>query len=216
VVVKMNMTDDCMFGPDLEDGLKIAQEIAKHGVHGIVLSAGTVSASPMTVLSGSMPFRTFTHYMPWKLWYMKALVTVGGPFMVPGVPFKELYFMDWAKKFKKDLAGKIGNTELIYVGGVQSAENCRTIMDEGFELFQLAHVLIKDTDFVKHCAENMGYHAGCGRSNYCIGRMYSADMKCHHCVLRDGEQIPAHIQREIERLEKKAEKSIEKQKAAAK
>jgi len=52
--------------------------------------------------------------------------------------------------------------------------------------------------------ENEHYHAGCGRSNYCIGRMYTKDMKCHHCVERDGEQIPAHLQREIKRLEKKA------------
>ena len=47
VVVKTNMWDDCWRGSDIEEGIKIAKEIAKHKVHGIVLSGGTVSASPI-------------------------------------------------------------------------------------------------------------------------------------------------------------------------
>ena len=89
-------------------------------------------------------------------------------------------------------------------------------MDEGFELFQCAHVLIKDPDFVNHVKANPHYHAGCNRSNYCVGRMYSKQMKCHECVERDGERIPNNIQREISKLEAGARKSIEKQKAANK
>ena len=97
---------------------------------------------------------------------------------------------------------------LIYVGGVQSGDNCQQIMDEGFELFQIAHVLIKDPDFVKHVQANPHYHAGCKRSNYCVGRMYSKDMKCHECVERDGETIAPRIKREIRHLEADAQKSI--------
>lgn len=206
VVVKTNMLDNCRNGVTMDEGLYICREILKHKVHGIVLSAGTVSASPMTVLSGAMPIKTLAHYMPWKsLWWLKmALVSGAGALMIPGEKFKELYLMERAKYFQKQLANELGDTTLIYVGGVQSAENCQTIMDEGFSLFQLAHVLIKDPDFVKHCADDAGYHAGCGRSNYCIGRMYTLDMKCHHCVERDGEAIPAHIRKEIRRLEKRS------------
>ena len=100
-----------------------------------------------------------------------------------------------------------GAPTLIYVGGVQSGDNCYRIMDEGFELFQIAHVLIKDPEFVHHVEANPHYHAGCGRSNYCVGRMYTLDMKCHECVERDGEVIPARIQKEIAKLEKDAELS---------
>jgi hypothetical protein len=42
--------------------------------------------------------------------------------------------------------------------------------------------------------------------------MYSKDMKCHECVLRDGEPIAPRIQREIEELEAKAKKSVAEQK----
>ena len=212
VVVKTNMWDDCWHGSDIEEGIKIAKEIAKHKVHGIVLSGGTVSRSPMTILGGAMPHKTLAYYMNMKsFWWLKAALNFPGvaPIMMPAKPFKELYFMDKAKIFQKALNDQIVNDKivLIYVGGVQSGDNCYRIMDEGFELFQIAHVLIKDPEFVHHVQQDPHYHAGCGRSNYCVGRMYSKDMKCHECVLRDGEQIPARIQKEIAQLEAKAQES---------
>ena len=203
VLVKTNMWDDCCHGVTIEEGLKIAKEIAKHKPHGIILSGGTVSRSPMTILSGAMPYKTLAHYMPMKsYWWLKAALNLPGvhQIMLPTSPFHELYFMDKAKLFQKE----IKDVPLIYVGGVQSGDNCHQIMDEGFELFQLAHVLIKDPDFVKHVQENPHYHAGCGRSNYCVGRMYTLNMKCHECVERDGEKIPARLKREINKLEENA------------
>ncbi len=208
VVVKTNMLDDCWRGSDIEEGICVAKEIAKHKVHGIVLSGGTVSASPMTILRGAMPVKALAHYMPGNMWWLKAaLLCGGGKVMIPTVPFKELYFMDQAKRFQQE----IKDVPLIYVGGVQSGDNCQTIMDEGFELFQIAHVLIKDPDFVKHVQENIHYHAGCGRSNYCIGRMYTLEMKCHECVERDGETIPSYLKKEIARLEKASADSVKAQ-----
>ena len=212
VVVKTNMWDDCWRGISIEEGITVAKEIAKHKVHGIILSGGTVSASPMTILSGAMPYKTLAHYMPMKsFWWLKAALNIPGvaPIMMPTSPFKELYFMEKAKIFQKEIT----DVPLIYVGGVQSGDNCTQIMEEGFELFQLAHVLIKDPDFVNHVHENPHYHAGCGRSNYCVGRMYTLDMKCHECVERDGEVIPERIKKEIATLESKAEQSVAAQKS---
>ena len=213
IVVKTNMWDDCWRGSDIEEGIKIAKEIANHKVHGIVLSGGTVSRSPMTILGGAMPNKTLAHYMDMKsFWWLKAALIIPGvaPIMMPTSPFKELYFMDKAKRFQQEIT----DVPLIYVGGVQSGDNCQQIMDEGFELFQIAHVLIKDPDFVKHVQENPHYHAGCGRSNYCVGRMYTIDMKCHECAERDGEKIPTRLKKEIAKLEGKAQKSLNEQKMA--
>ena len=213
IVVKTNMWDDCWRGSDIEEGIKIAKEIAKHKVHGIVLSGGTVSRSPMTILGGAMPNKTLAHYMDMKsFWWLKAALNIPGvaPIMMPTSPFKELYFMEKAKRFQQEIT----DVPLIYVGGVQSGDNCQQIMDEGFELFQIAHVLIKDPDFVKHVQENPHYHAGCGRSNYCVGRMYTIDMKCHECAEREGEKIPTRLKKEITKLEGKAQKSLNEQKMA--
>lgn len=199
VVVKTNMWDDCRRGVPMEEGIRVAKEIAKHHVHGIILSGGTVSASPMTILSGAMPIKALAHYMPTKtMWWLKAaLLCGGGKMMIPTVKFQPLYFMEQAKRFQQEIT----DVPLIYVGGVQSGDDCQRIMDEGFELFQLAHVLIKDPEFVHHVQENIHYHAGCGRSNYCIGRMYTKEMKCHECVERDGEVIPKSLKKEINQLE---------------
>ena len=213
IVVKTNMWDDCWRGSDIEEGIKIAKEIAKHKVHGIVLSGGTVSRSPMTILGGAMPNKTLAHYMDMKsFWWLKAALNIPGvaPIMMPTSPFKELYFMEKAKRFQQEIT----DVPLIYVGGVQSGDNCQQIIDEGFELFQIAHVLIKDPDFVKHVQENPHYHAGCGRSNYCVGRMYTIDMKCHECAEREGEKIPTRLKKEITKLEGKAQKSLNEQKMA--
>jgi len=152
-----------------------------------------------------MPYKTLAHYMPMKsFWWLKAALNIPGvhQIMLPTSPFKELYFMEKAKLFQEAL--KDIDIPLIYVGGVQNGDNCQQIMDEGFELFQIAHVLIKDPDFVKHVQENPHYHANCGRSNYCVGRMYTLNMKCHECVERDGEVIAPRIKREIAKLEKDA------------
>ena len=173
----------------------------------------------MTILGGAMPYKTLAHYMPTKsFWWLKAALNIPGvhQIMLPTSPFKELYFMDKAKIFQEALKETITNNQspitLIYVGGVQSGDNCQQIMDEGFELFQIAHVLIKDPEFVHHVQQDPHYHAGCGRSNYCVGRMYTKNMKCHECVLRDGEKIAPRIQREIAELEADAKRSVEQQK----
>ena len=130
------------------------------------------------------------HERPW----------MAGRLLIPTVPFRELYFLESAKRFQSEL-----QTPCIYVGGIQSRDNCEQVLQAGFPLMQMAHTLIKDPDFVKHMQADVHYHAGCGRSNYCVGRMYTLDMKCHQCVLRDNpEQLPQKLQREIEQLEHEA------------
>ena len=206
VVVKTNMFDGFKRGIQLEEGIRVAKEIEKHHPHAIVLSGGFVSKAPMTVLGGAMPLKTLAYYMDMaKFWWLKMGIAIGGRLLIPTVPFKELYFMQQARKFRDALS-----TPCIYVGGIQSRDNCETILREGFPLMQMAHVLIKDPDFVRHMAEDEHYHAGCGRSNYCVARMYTLDMKCHHCVLKDNpEQIPGKLRKEIARQEADAERSLQ-------
>ena len=66
-------------------------------------------------------------------------------------------------------------------------------------------------DLHGHVQEDPHYHAGCGRSNYCVGRMYTLNMKCHECVEREGEPIPNRLKKEIATLEAKARQSVEQQ-----
>ena len=209
VVVKTNMYDGFKRGLQVDDCITVAKEIEKHGVHAVVLTAGFVSKAPMVVLGGAMPLKTMTHYMnPWKFGWLRVMVRLFGRIMVPTVPYKELYFLETARKFRAAL-----KMPIIYVGGIQSRENCETVLGEGFELIQMAHVLIQDPAFVNHMKEgDMSYRSKCGRSNYCVGRMYTLEMKCHECV----ENLPCRLKKEIEKAEADAAKSVAAAKAAAK
>lgn len=192
VTVKTNMYDGFKRGLQVDDCLKIAKEIESFGVHGIVLSAGFVSKAPMVILGGAMPLKTLAYYMnPWKFWWLKAGLSVAGRTMIPTVPYHNLYFLDTAREFRKELS-----LPLIYVGGIQSRDDCEKVLSEGFELIQMAHVLIRERDFVAKMASDRNYCSPCRRSNYCVGRMYTLDMRCHECV-----ELPRCLQKEVEHAE---------------
>ena len=192
VFVKTNMYDGFKRGLGMDDCMIVAKELEKLGVHALVLTAGFVSKAPMAVMHGCMPYKTLTHYMnPWKFWWLKIGVRMFGKMIIPEVPFKEAYFLEDAKKFRAEL-----KLPLIYVGGLISKEKMEEVLDAGFQGLQMARALVHDTDFVNKIA-NGETRSGCKHSNYCIGRMYTLEMKCHHCV----NDLPRELQKEIEFFE---------------
>ena len=194
VVVKTNMYDGFRSGMQVPECIEVAKELERLGVHALVLTAGFVSKAPMEVMHGAMPLKTMTHYMnPWRFWWLKIGVRLFGRIMVPTVPFKEAYFLDTAKQFRKEL-----KMPLIYVGGLVSKEKMEEALGEGFVALQMARALVNDTDFVNKLKNGETTRSACKHSNYCIGRMYTLEMKCHHCV----ENLPKKLQKEIDDLEK--------------
>ena len=87
---------------------------------------------------------------------------------------------------------------LIYVGGLVSKSKMEEVLDAGFEGLQMARALVHDTDFVNKLRSGELECSGCRHSNYCIGRMYTLEMKCHHCV----ENLPESLKREIDKAER--------------
>lgn len=195
VVVKINMFDGIKTGIQVDEALLIAKEIEKIGVHALVLSAGFVSKAPMEVMRGAMPIKTMAYYMNMrKFWWLKAGLRLFGKIIVPAVPFKEAYFLETAKIFRENLS-----IPLIYVGGMISKDKMEEVLNSGFVAFQMARALINDTAFVNKLKNGELTKSECKHSNYCIGRMYSEDMRCHHCV----DDIPKKLKKEIKELENK-------------
>ena len=193
VVVKINMFDGMKKGIHEDEAILIAKELEKLGVHALVLSAGFVSKAPMEVMRGAMPIKTMAYYMSmWKFWWLKAGLHLVGRFIIPSVPFEEAYFLETAKKFRANL-----KLPLIYVGGMISKSKMEEVLNSGFLAFQMARALINDTDFVNKLKNGELTKSPCKHSNYCIGRMYSEDMRCHHCV----DKMPNRLKKEIEKLE---------------
>lgn len=194
VVVKTNMYDGFRSGMQVPECIEVAKELQRLGVHALVLTAGFVSKAPMEVMHGAMPLKTMAYYMnTWRFWWLKLGLKFFGRMMVPTVPFKEAYFLDTAKQFRKEL-----KMPLIYVGGLVSKEKMEEALGEGFVALQMARALVNDTDFVNKLRSGETTRSACKHSNYCIGRMYTLEMKCHHCV----ENLPKKLQKEIDDLEK--------------
>ncbi|MBR1992396.1 MAG: NADH:flavin oxidoreductase [Bacteroidales bacterium] len=193
VVVNTNMYDGFKRGLQIPECLEVAKELERLGVHALVLTAGFVSKAPMAVMRGAMPLKTLAYYMDMKkFWWLKLGLKFAGRLMIPTVPFKEAYFLEDAKKFRKEL-----KLPLIYVGGLISKTKMEEVLDAGFDGLQIARALVHDTDFVNKLKAGEE-RSGCKHSNYCIGRMYTLEMKCHHCV----ENLPKRLQDEIDKAEK--------------
>lgn len=193
VVVKHNMEDGFKGGIEIPESIEIAKEIERIGVHAIVLSSGFVSKAPMAVMRGRIPTKTMSYYMPWSEWPQKIVVNLFGDWMIKQYDFQECFFLENAKRFRSEL-----KLPLIYVGGLVSREGIERVLDEGFELVQMARALINDPNFVNKMREgDRTTRSGCDHRDYCIARMYSRDMQCcHNCQ----EVIPERLWRELKKI----------------
>ena len=193
VLVKMNMHDGFRGGMQRAECLEVARELERLGVHALVLSAGFVSKAPMEVMRGDMAIRAFSYYIrdP-RQWPTKVIASLIGRIIIPTVPYSEGYFLEDAKEFRAAV-----KLPLVYVGGLVSRQKMEEVLAAGFEGLQVARALFHDTEFVNKLRSGELERSGCGHSNYCIGRMYTLDARCHHCV----PDLPPCLQREIEKSE---------------
>ena len=189
VLVMHNMEDGFHGGIEVPESIEIAKRIESFGVDGIVLSSGFVSRAPMAVMRGRIPTKTMGYYMPWKMWPQKIVVSLFGQWMIKQYDFEECFFLENAKRFRREL-----KCPLVYVGGLVSRRGVERVLDEGFELVQMARALVNDPAFVNRMREgDINTRSGCDHKDYCIARMYSIDMQCcHNCP-----DLPDKICREL-------------------
>lgn len=171
VLVKMNMRDGFAGGMEIEETLEVAKKLEKIGVHALVLSGGFVSKAPMYVMRGEMPISTLAEHMDNVL--MAVFVKLFGKFLIPSEPFKETYFLEDAREFRKAV-----KMPLVYVGGILSKQNIDSVLSEGFDAVAIARALIKDPDFIHKIAREVLQHSSCDTCNYCIAVMYNGAFSC--------------------------------------
>ena len=193
VLVKMNMRDGFRKGMDIDECLEVGNALQECGAHALVLSGGFVSKAPMYVMRGEMPIYTMTYYM--NQWWLKYGVRMFGKMMVPSEKFRELYFLEDARRFRETLP----DMPLVYVGGVVSRKGAEKVMAEGFQFVQMGRALLNDPAFVSKMEADTDCRSGCDHVNYCIARMYSRDMACHKHL----SGLPPKILKEIEEIRKR-------------
>ena len=189
VLVKHNMEDGFRGGIEIPESIEIAKRIESFDSRALRLSSGFVSRAPMAVMRGRIPTKTMGYYMPWKMWPQKIVVSLFGQWMIKQYDFEECFFLENAKRFRREL-----KCPLVYVGGLVSRRGVERVLDEGFELVQMARALVNDPAFVNRMREgDINTRSGCDHKDYCIARMYSIDMQCcHNCP-----DLPDKICREL-------------------
>ena len=189
---KLNTRDGFKGGQETDELIEVAKVLRDLGIEAIVLSGGFVSRHPQYVMRGQFPVKTIVHYFPWSKWWLKAGVSLAGKIVAPTVPFKKLFFMEDALKFREAMP----DFPFVYVGGVVDRKSADEAIDNGFPLIQMGRAVLEDTDFVNKMQADENHCSGCTHSNFCIGRMYSKSMQCHkHC-----EDITPALVKEVERM----------------
>lgn len=189
---KLNTRDGFKGGQEVDELIEVSKELRNLGIEAIVLSGGFVSRHPQYVMRGAFPKKTIVHYFPWSKWWLKLGVGIAGRIVAPTVPFKKLFFMEDALKFREAMP----DFPFVYVGGVVDRKSADEAISKGFPMIQMGRAVLEDTDFVNKIREDENHCSGCTHSNFCIGRMYSKSMQCHkHC-----EDITPALRKEVERI----------------
>lgn len=192
ITAKLNTRDGFKGGQEVDELIEVAKTLRDHGVQAIALSGGFVSRAPMYVMRGQFPIPVFVHYFPWSQWWLKLGILLGGKIVCPPVPFKKLFFLEDALKFKAAMP----DFPFIYVGGVTNREDADKVIDAGFPMLQMGRAVLEDTDFVNKMKADEHHCSACEHSNFCIGRMYSKSMQCHkNCV-----DITPRLEKAVERI----------------
>ncbi|NRB40096.1 MAG: NADH:flavin oxidoreductase [Pseudomonadales bacterium] len=161
VIGKISLTEGVRGGLDYDDAVKISQMLDAGGIDGIVTSGGTSTMNPMIMFHGDniLPAMLKTEKSP----MMRLIMRLAGPFMFRSYPYKELYFLQQAKRIREAV-----NCNMIYVGGASSNESFELLMQAGFDFIQLGRSLLSDWDLPTQAGNNATYKSRCLHCNECV------------------------------------------------
>jgi 2,4-dienoyl-CoA reductase-like NADH-dependent reductase (Old Yellow Enzyme family) len=179
ILAKMGLTDGVTGGLEIDEAVEVAAMLDRGGVDAIIPSGGTSSMNAMLMFRGDSIVKGMIATETNSL--MKLGLKLMGPHMFKDYPYKELYFMDGAKRIRDRV-----NCKLVYIGGASSVESLDAVMQE-FDFVQLGRALINDPAMVNNLRESLqtgrSYKNGCNHCNMCAGLI--SDPEGIRCVLND-------------------------------
>lgn len=171
VLVKLNLDDGFKNGFSLEDCMHTSKALEKHGCSAIVLSGGFTSKTPFYLMRGDVPLKGMIDNA--KSLAEKITMAVVGPFIIKKYRFEENFFLNQAKEIRKAV-----DIPLAYLGGVDSEEGIKEIIDVGFNFIALARPLIHDPNFLLKIRSGEIAKSECTRCNACVVEMDRGGVKC--------------------------------------
>ena len=171
VLVKLNLSDGLRKGFSLEDCRYVALQLEKLGCSAVVLSGGFTSRTPFYLLRGKVPLRGMVRNG--ASFAEKLTMALFGPLIIRRYRFSENFFLDQARVIR----GAV-RMPLVYLGGVESRDGIREILDAGFDFIALVRPLIHDPDFLTKLKDGKIDRTECNRCNRCIVEMDRGGVKC--------------------------------------
>lgn len=173
---KMNLTDGVKGGLKIDEAVEVAAMLDEGGIDCLIPSGGSSSFNPMLLFRGESLVKGMIENENNP--FMRAGLRVIGPRMFREYPYRELYFLDGARRVRD----RVKRAKVCYIGGVSTPESLETVMRE-FDFVQLGRALIKDPALVRHLAASTDYVNGCTHCNRCAAMIKNpAGIRC---VLND-------------------------------
>ena len=160
ILGKMGLSDGVKGGLEIDEAIEVAVMLDSAGIDALICSAGTSSYNPMMYFRGESlaPGLIEAEKNP----LTKLGLKLFGSRMFRDYPYKELYFLDDAKRVRDRV-----NCQMIYIGGCTELSSVETVMREGFDFVQLGRPLIYDPAFVNNAMADADYKNGCIHCNRC-------------------------------------------------
>lgn len=171
ILCKLNLSDDFENGFNLAECVKTVQILDNEGVDAVILSGGFTSITPFYLMRGEVPLKEMV--MSESNLLQKFALRFFGRSIIKKYEFTENFFLEQAMQVRKST-----KMNLVYVGGVISAEGVRQVMETGFDMIALGRALIAEPDFLKKLKENDDHRSPCDQCNICVGYMEKNGVEC--------------------------------------
>jgi 2,4-dienoyl-CoA reductase-like NADH-dependent reductase (Old Yellow Enzyme family) len=170
--VKMNVRDGWTGGLELEEAARVARALEAAGASALVPSCGFTARTPLYMLRGGVPVREMVRAQEHAL--TKVGMSLFGRVMVQRYPFEPQFLLAEARRVRDAVSIPVG-----YIGGVQSLDDMKALMAEGFAFVQLGRATIRDPDFVRRIEDGEISASDCDHCNRCIASMSVEGVRCH-------------------------------------
>lgn len=182
VMAKMNMADGVKGGLWLDESIPFAQLIEQDGtVDALELTGGSSLLNPMFLFRGDVPMKQMAAT---QMWLLKLGMNMFGKFVFQNYPYKPLYFLDYARQFRREV-----DLPLVLLGGVTNYEVMSTAMKEGFEYVAMARAVLREPDLINQIAAEHGTRSACVHCNLCAASIFTGT----RCPLATRAGIPQPV-----------------------
>ncbi len=178
ITAKMNMTDGVRGGLQVDESLEFAKIFESEGVlDALELTSGGSQANQMFMFRGGAPRKEMEKVLPNP---QRLAFKVAGRFIFKEYPFEELYFLEMARRFRKEVS-----LPLILLGGINTVDSIHRAMDEGFDFVAMGRALLRDPDLVNKMKDGTATEGTCIHCNKCMVSIYSGT----RCVIDHPEPL---------------------------